>query len=272
MNIFRCFILLSCRYDEDLENLVDKPWRRPGADRTDYFNYNFTEITWPLFCKLQKTVRAQVESIRTGGPMALNNLQKTLVNERMEAISSAPMNQAMQHPMHLGMPGPGMGMGMGPMHPHFNHGMNMNPNHPHPPYSNPNMQGGMPFPPNYNQHPHPQMGSQNVPGQSGSRPTNSDNTSTNNTSQNPQESNLQERDQDRNNDRDQDRDIDRMRDDSEARDRHNNNRFVKPSGHQPKYNPPQGQQGQGPPPNTNTHPNREAPSSRDNDPSKRQRR
>ena len=34
----------------DLDSLDDKPWRKPGADITDYFNYGFTEETWAAYC------------------------------------------------------------------------------------------------------------------------------------------------------------------------------------------------------------------------------
>lgn len=30
-------------YDLDLASMEDKPWRKPGADITDYFNYGFNE-------------------------------------------------------------------------------------------------------------------------------------------------------------------------------------------------------------------------------------
>lgn len=33
-------------YDIDIEALADKPWRRAGADISDYFNYGFNERTW----------------------------------------------------------------------------------------------------------------------------------------------------------------------------------------------------------------------------------
>ncbi|KAI7908271.1 Fip1 motif-domain-containing protein, partial [Cokeromyces recurvatus] len=35
----------------------DKPWRKPGADITDYFNYGFNEITWRAYCAKQKMLR-----------------------------------------------------------------------------------------------------------------------------------------------------------------------------------------------------------------------
>ena len=34
----------------DMESLEEKPWRKPGADITDYFNYGFTEETWTAYC------------------------------------------------------------------------------------------------------------------------------------------------------------------------------------------------------------------------------
>jgi pre-mRNA 3'-end-processing factor FIP1 len=30
-----------------------KPWRRPGADQSDYFNYGFDEFTWATYCMKQ---------------------------------------------------------------------------------------------------------------------------------------------------------------------------------------------------------------------------
>jgi len=44
--------------DEDLaEN--DKPWRRPGTDVSDYFNYGFDEFTWALYASKQESLRSE---------------------------------------------------------------------------------------------------------------------------------------------------------------------------------------------------------------------
>jgi len=43
----------------DLEAIDDKPWKKPGADITDYFNYGFTEDTWAAYCARQKRIRLQ---------------------------------------------------------------------------------------------------------------------------------------------------------------------------------------------------------------------
>ena len=48
-------------YDYDLEGVKDedKPWRKPGADITDYFNYGFNEETWIGYCMKQKRLRQE---------------------------------------------------------------------------------------------------------------------------------------------------------------------------------------------------------------------
>ncbi|MCJ1275736.1 cleavage polyadenylation factor subunit fip1 [Puttea exsequens] len=38
----------------------DRPWRRPGTDMTDYFNYGFDEFTWASYCLKQQTLRKEV--------------------------------------------------------------------------------------------------------------------------------------------------------------------------------------------------------------------
>jgi len=41
----------------DLDSIIDKPWRKPGADITDYFNYGFNELTWKAYCTKQQNLR-----------------------------------------------------------------------------------------------------------------------------------------------------------------------------------------------------------------------
>ena len=41
----------------DMEALEEKPWKKPGADITDYFNYGFTEETWNAYCTRQRKMR-----------------------------------------------------------------------------------------------------------------------------------------------------------------------------------------------------------------------
>lgn len=43
--------------DVEPEDFEDKPWRKPGADITDYFNFGFDERTWRLYCEKQRLIR-----------------------------------------------------------------------------------------------------------------------------------------------------------------------------------------------------------------------
>ncbi|KAI8051557.1 Fip1 motif-domain-containing protein [Syncephalis plumigaleata] len=47
-------------YDVDPDSLEDRPWRKPGADLTDYFNYGFDESTWRMYCARQKQIREEL--------------------------------------------------------------------------------------------------------------------------------------------------------------------------------------------------------------------
>lgn len=40
----------------DLAALADKPWRRPGSDISDWFNYGFDEISWEAYCYRRREV------------------------------------------------------------------------------------------------------------------------------------------------------------------------------------------------------------------------
>uniref|UniRef100_UPI00358EC5AF uncharacterized protein n=2 Tax=Myxine glutinosa TaxID=7769 RepID=UPI00358EC5AF len=41
----------------NFDSFDDKPWRKPGADVSDYFNYGFNEDTWKMYCGKQKSLR-----------------------------------------------------------------------------------------------------------------------------------------------------------------------------------------------------------------------
>ena len=46
-------------HEFSLDSLEDKPWRKPGADITDYFNYGFNETTWQAYCDRQRRLRME---------------------------------------------------------------------------------------------------------------------------------------------------------------------------------------------------------------------
>ena len=39
--------------------MQERPWRLPGADVTDYFNYGFNEESWLKYCEMQRKLRAE---------------------------------------------------------------------------------------------------------------------------------------------------------------------------------------------------------------------
>ncbi|XP_033827018.1 pre-mRNA 3'-end-processing factor FIP1 isoform X3 [Periophthalmus magnuspinnatus] len=45
----------------DVESFEEKPWRKPGADLSDYFNYGFNEDSWKAYCEKQKRLRMGLE-------------------------------------------------------------------------------------------------------------------------------------------------------------------------------------------------------------------
>lgn len=69
----------------------DKPWRKPGTDLSDYFNYGFDEFTWAMYAAKQENVRGEYSQ----DVMAANNKK---------------MMEDMQLMMMGGMPGPGPSM------------------------------------------------------------------------------------------------------------------------------------------------------------------
>lgn len=51
----------SISLDSDTLLPADKPWRKPGADVTDYFNYGFDEFTWTAYCQKQESLREEYD-------------------------------------------------------------------------------------------------------------------------------------------------------------------------------------------------------------------
>ncbi|XP_026146984.1 pre-mRNA 3'-end-processing factor FIP1 isoform X1 [Carassius auratus] len=50
----------------DVESFDEKPWRKPGADLSDYFNYGFNEDTWKTYCDKQRRLRISLEILSLG--------------------------------------------------------------------------------------------------------------------------------------------------------------------------------------------------------------
>ncbi|XP_051878056.1 pre-mRNA 3'-end-processing factor FIP1-like isoform X3 [Pristis pectinata] len=53
--------------EADLDSFEDKPWRKPGADLSDYFNYGFNEETWKAYCEKQRRLQLGLDPIIASG-------------------------------------------------------------------------------------------------------------------------------------------------------------------------------------------------------------
>lgn len=107
-----------------LDQFDDKPWRKPGADITDYFNYGFDELTWAAYCSRQDNLRdfnpqKIMRILGSNNPMSMQ-----MMNQGMMSGFSAPPGFPAGFPpggfpdmMSMGMFPPGMQgfnqMGMG---------------------------------------------------------------------------------------------------------------------------------------------------------------
>jgi len=67
----------SAAVELDMESLEDKPWRKPGADITDYFNYGFSEDTWAAYCNRQRRLRVNESGAGLTGGSAIVTQNRT---------------------------------------------------------------------------------------------------------------------------------------------------------------------------------------------------
>jgi pre-mRNA 3'-end-processing factor FIP1 len=59
-------------FDLDIDTLEDKPWRRPGANMADYFNYGMNEAAWKNYASKQRRTREE-ESVAMN-PFAVRSI------------------------------------------------------------------------------------------------------------------------------------------------------------------------------------------------------
>ncbi|XP_051561199.1 pre-mRNA 3'-end-processing factor FIP1-like isoform X4 [Myxocyprinus asiaticus] len=60
----------------DMESFEEKPWRKPGADLSDYFNYGFNEDTWKAYCEKQKRLRMGLDILNIGSTASKISVQQ----------------------------------------------------------------------------------------------------------------------------------------------------------------------------------------------------
>ncbi|KAL2120178.1 hypothetical protein VTJ04DRAFT_4204 [Mycothermus thermophilus] len=90
--------------DTDLADHA-KPWRKPGTDQSDYFNYGFDEFTWALYAQKQEALRAEYnpEAIAASNKKMLEDMTNFMMMSGMPIPGAGP-----------GPGGAGAGAGTGP--------------------------------------------------------------------------------------------------------------------------------------------------------------
>ncbi|TGZ84918.1 Fip1-domain-containing protein [Ascodesmis nigricans] len=98
---------------------AEKPWRKPGADVSDYFNYGFDEFTWTAYCAKQEGLREEFSPQKMMEQMMLMSGMSMGMMPGMEGMDPAAMATMMGGAPGMDMMGPGadpsMFMGGGPI-------------------------------------------------------------------------------------------------------------------------------------------------------------
>ncbi|KAK3318071.1 Fip1 domain-containing protein [Apodospora peruviana] len=99
--------LTQVNIDEDLaEN--DKPWRKPGTDLSDYFNYGFDEFTWALYAQKQEALRGEYsqEAVAQNNKKMLEEMTNMMMmGGMMPGLPGAPGGAAPSAAPGPAMPG-----------------------------------------------------------------------------------------------------------------------------------------------------------------------
>uniref|UniRef100_A0A8C2WKJ0 Pre-mRNA 3'-end-processing factor FIP1 n=1 Tax=Cyclopterus lumpus TaxID=8103 RepID=A0A8C2WKJ0_CYCLU len=77
--------------EADVESFEEKPWRKPGADLSDYFNYGFNEDTWKAYCEKQKRLRMGLEVSTIGSVTSKITVQQGRTGNDKD-MSSLPIH------------------------------------------------------------------------------------------------------------------------------------------------------------------------------------
>jgi len=115
-------------FEVDLSALAEKPWRRPGSDLSDWFNYGFDEISWEAYCyrrrELGDVASVLKNNVLNFAGMPEDQLTALPPEIRTMVIAGAMMAGGGQNGGGMMPPGAGMNMNGGAM---MNQMMNMGP-------------------------------------------------------------------------------------------------------------------------------------------------
>ena len=92
-------------FDVEIEDLEEKPWRKPGVDISDYFNYGFDESSWLVYAAKQNQIRREMAIAKAhdqaAKKAAMDSIKEPPVENRPNQ-SAPPVNNAW-----AGQPPPG---------------------------------------------------------------------------------------------------------------------------------------------------------------------
>ncbi|KAF8433508.1 hypothetical protein L210DRAFT_3486116 [Boletus edulis BED1] len=117
----------------DLSAMAEKPWRRPGSDISDWFNYGFDEISWEAYCYRRRDLGELANVLKTNilNFAAMPEDQLTALPPDLRTMVMTGANAMMNSSPSATMMGPSVGMnpmmdmsGMGAMNMSMGMGMN----------------------------------------------------------------------------------------------------------------------------------------------------
>ncbi|KAF8845989.1 Fip1-domain-containing protein [Paxillus ammoniavirescens] len=117
----------------DLDAMSEKPWRRPGSDISDWFNYGFDEISWEAYCYRRRDVGELADVLKTNvlNFAAMPEDQLSALPPELRTMVMTGANAMMNGSSNTTMLGPNVGMnpmmdmaGMGAMNMSMGLGMN----------------------------------------------------------------------------------------------------------------------------------------------------
>lgn len=100
-------------FEIDMTNLAEKPWRRPGSDISDWFNYGFDEISWEAYCYRRRDI-GELASVMKANVINFAGMQE----EQLLALPPEVRTMVMTGTnamMGVAAGGPGPGPGPGPV-------------------------------------------------------------------------------------------------------------------------------------------------------------
>ncbi|KAJ8348499.1 hypothetical protein SKAU_G00270880 [Synaphobranchus kaupii] len=84
---------LATEPEVETDIFEDKPWRKPGADLSDYFNYGFNEETWKAYCEKQRRLQLGLEPnvpLTSENKITVQQGRAAILEKEMEASAVEP--------------------------------------------------------------------------------------------------------------------------------------------------------------------------------------